>query len=140
MSIISTERAQRRRIQATASHGSIDVSSVTGDMDFTGGNGSDIRMEDIGGNVKLETRGADSIHCNNVKGTVDLHGRGSDVELENISGQVTVGGDYTGSISLRRSAKPFTCESMRTQLDAQDHQAMCGSIAAVWTPKIWSAL
>jgi DUF4097 and DUF4098 domain-containing protein YvlB len=107
------------RVQATASHGSIDISALTGDVDFTGGNGSDIKMEDIGGNVKLETRGADSVHCNNVKGSLTLHGRGSDVDLENIAGQVTVGGDYTGTVSLRSLSKPVHLESMRTRLDAQ---------------------
>jgi DUF4097 and DUF4098 domain-containing protein YvlB len=107
------------RIEATASHGSIDVSAVTGDVAFTGGNGSDVRMEDIGGNIKLETRGADSIHCNNVKGSIVLHGRGSDVELENIAGPVTVGGDYTGTVSLRSLSQPVHLESMRTQFDAQ---------------------
>jgi DUF4097 and DUF4098 domain-containing protein YvlB len=107
------------RIDATDSHGSIDISAVTGDVEFTGGNGSDIKLEDIGGNVKLETRGADSVHCNNVKGSLTLHGRGSDVELENIAGQVTVGGNYTGTVTLRSLSKPVHLESMRTQLDAQ---------------------
>jgi len=107
------------RIEATASHGGIDVSALTGDVQFTGGNGSDIKMEDLGGNVKLETRGADSVHCNNIKGSVTLHGRGSDVELENIAGIVTVGGDYTGTVSLRSLSQPVHLESMRTQLDAQ---------------------
>jgi DUF4097 and DUF4098 domain-containing protein YvlB len=107
------------RIEATALHGGIDVSTVAGDVEFTGGNGADIKMEDIGGSVKLETRGADSIHCNNVKGAVALHGRGSDVDLENIAGQVTVGGDYTGTVSLRSLSQPVHLESMRTQLDAR---------------------
>jgi hypothetical protein len=107
------------RIEATASHGSIDISAVSGNVEFNGGNGSDIKLEDIGGNVKLETRGADSVHCNNVKGSVTLHGRGSDVELENIAGQVTVGGNFTGTVSLRSLSQPVHLESMRTQLDAQ---------------------
>jgi DUF4097 and DUF4098 domain-containing protein YvlB len=107
------------RIEATASHGSLDVSAVTGDVEFTGGNGSDIRMEDIGGNVKLETRGSDSVHCNNIKGSITLHGRGSDVDLENVAGLVTVGGDYTGTVSLRSLSRPVHLESMRTQLDVQ---------------------
>ena len=106
-------------IQGTASHGNIDVSSVNGNVDFTGGSSSDIKLEDVGGNVRLETRGADSIHCTNVKGTIDLHGRGSDVDLEKIEGQVTVGGDYTGTVSLRALSKPVRMESMRTQLDAR---------------------
>jgi hypothetical protein len=107
------------RVEATALHAGIDVSAITGDVEFTGGNGSDIKLEDIGGNIKLETRGADSIHCNNVKGSVTLHGRGSDVELENIAGQVTVGGNYTGTVSLRALSQPVHLDSMRTQLDAQ---------------------
>jgi DUF4097 and DUF4098 domain-containing protein YvlB len=41
------------------------------------------------------------------------------VELENIAGQVTVSGDYTGTVSLRALAKPVRLESMRTQLDAR---------------------
>jgi DUF4097 and DUF4098 domain-containing protein YvlB len=107
------------RVEATSSHGTVDISAVTGDVEFNGGNGSDIKLEDLGGNVKLETRGADSIHCNNVKGSLTLHGRGSEVDLENIAGQVTVGGDYTGTVSLRSIAKPVHVENMRTQLDAQ---------------------
>jgi DUF4097 and DUF4098 domain-containing protein YvlB len=106
-------------IQATASHGNIDVSSISGAVELTGGNSSDIKLEDIGGNVKLDTRGADSIHCTNVKGDIDLHGRGSDVELEKIAGQVTVAGDYTGTVSLRALSKPVRVDSMRTQLDAR---------------------
>ena len=106
-------------VECTASHGNVDVSALTGNVEVTGGNSSDIKIEDVGGTVKLETRGADSIHCNNVKGSLDLHGRGSDVDLENIAGQVTVGGDYTGTVSLRALAKPVRVESMRTQLDAR---------------------
>lgn len=106
-------------IQASASRGSIDASSVSGDIALTGGNIEHIRLDDVGGSVKVDARSTESIHCNNVKGAVDLHGRGSDVELENVSGQVTVGGDYTGIISLRALAKPVRLESMRTQLDAR---------------------
>jgi DUF4097 and DUF4098 domain-containing protein YvlB len=106
-------------IQSSSSHGNVDISAIVGDLDVSAGSSSGIRLEDIGGNIKLQTRGSDSIHCNNVKGTLDLHGRGSNVELENIAGQVTVGGDYTGSVSLRALAKPVRLESMRTQLDAR---------------------
>jgi len=107
------------RIEASGSHGTIDVSAIGGDVQFAGGNSSDIKLEDIGGSVKLETQGADSIRCDNVKGAVELHGRGSDVDLENIAGQVTIGGNFTGTVSLRALAKPVHLESMRTQLDAR---------------------
>lgn len=106
-------------IQASDSRGSIDISSLAGDIELNGGNIDDVRLDEIGGNVKLDAHSTHSVHCSNVKGTIDLHGRGSDVELENISGQVTLGGDYTGTISLRALAKPVRLESMRTQLDAR---------------------
>jgi DUF4097 and DUF4098 domain-containing protein YvlB len=69
--------------------------------------------------VKVETRRSDLIRGVNVKGTVDLRGRGEDVELTNISGQVTINGDYTGTVSLRELAKPARIEDMRTQLEVQ---------------------
>jgi DUF4097 and DUF4098 domain-containing protein YvlB len=106
-------------IEASDSRGSIDISSLTGNVELSGGNIEDIRLDDLDGNVKLDARGTHSIHCSNVKGTVDLHGRGNDVELENIAGQVTVSGDYTGTVSLRALMKPVRLESMRTQLDAR---------------------
>jgi DUF4097 and DUF4098 domain-containing protein YvlB len=45
-----------------------------------------------------------------VKGTLDLKGRGQDVELQDISGQVTVAGTYTGQIELHNLAQPLRYE------------------------------
>ena len=73
-------------IVASTSHGSIDVSSLTGDVELNGGTIDDFRLDDIGGDVKLDARSTSSVHCSNVKGSIELHGRGSDVELENVSG------------------------------------------------------
>jgi DUF4097 and DUF4098 domain-containing protein YvlB len=106
-------------VEANAGHGSIDISSLSGDVELTGGNIDDVRLDDVGGNIKVDARGTRSIHCTNVKGTVELHGRGTDVDLETIAGEVTIGGDYTGTVSLRALAKPVRLESMRTQLDAR---------------------
>jgi len=106
-------------IQASDSRGSIDVSSLNGDIELTGGTLDDVRLGDIGGNVRLEAHSTQSIHCNNIKGTIDLRGRGADVELENIAGPVSLGGDYTGTITLRGLAKTVRLQSMRTQLDAR---------------------
>jgi DUF4097 and DUF4098 domain-containing protein YvlB len=106
-------------LEASSTRGNIDISSLGGDVELNGGNVDDVRVDDVAGNVKVDARGTRSIHCTNVKGTVELHGRGSDVELENISGQVTVAGDYTGTVTMRALAKPVRLESMRTQLDAR---------------------
>jgi DUF4097 and DUF4098 domain-containing protein YvlB len=41
------------------------------------------------------------------------------VELTKIAGQVTINGDYTGTVALRELAKPVRLENMRTELDVQ---------------------
>ena len=105
-------------IEATGTRGDFDISSITGDVDITSENAG-ARLQDIDGNVKIDTRRSDLVRCTDVKGTVDLRGHGADVELNKIAGQVTVSGDYSGTVSLRELAKPVRVENMRTQLEAQ---------------------
>ncbi|HEX4750445.1 MAG TPA: DUF4097 family beta strand repeat-containing protein, partial [Bryobacteraceae bacterium] len=52
-------------------------------------------------------------------GTVDLRGHGDDVELTKIAGQVTISGDYTGTVTMHDLAKPVRVQDMRTQLEIQ---------------------
>ncbi len=105
-------------IEATGQVGDFDVSALSGEVDISSENAG-VRLQDIAGNVKVDTRRSDLIRCANVNGTVDLRGHGTDVELTKIAGQVTINGDYTGSVSLHDLAKPVRVESMRTELDAQ---------------------
>jgi DUF4097 and DUF4098 domain-containing protein YvlB len=105
-------------IQATGRSGDFDVSAISGEVDISSENAG-VRLQDVDGNVRIDTRRSDLIHCTNVNGTVDLHGHGADVELTKIAGQVTINGDYTGTVSLRDVAKPVRVENMRTELDAQ---------------------
>ncbi len=105
-------------IQATGQVGDFDISAVSGNLDISSDNAG-VRLQDIGGNLKLDTRRSDVIRCTNVNGTIDLRGHGADVELTKIAGQVTISGDYTGTISLRDLAQPVRVESMRTELAAQ---------------------
>jgi hypothetical protein len=102
-------------VEVTGTGGDFDISGLAGDVDLSSSNAG-VRLQDIGGNVKIDTRRSDLIRCLNVKGSVDLRGHGSDVELRQIAGQVTVNGDYTGSVALRELAKPVRLASMRTQL------------------------
>ena len=78
-----------------------------------------VRLQDVGGRVKVETSRSDVIRCENIKGDVDLRGHGDDVELYKIAGQVTISGDYRGSVSLRELAKPVRVENSRTKLEVQ---------------------
>jgi DUF4097 and DUF4098 domain-containing protein YvlB len=105
-------------VEGTGVRGDFDISTISGDVDLSSENAG-VRFEDIGGNAKVETRRSDLIRCVNVKGTVDLRGHGEDVELTKIAGQVTINGDYTGTVSLHELAKPVRVQDMRTQLEIQ---------------------
>ncbi len=105
-------------LEATGTEGDFDVSSVSGNIDISSDNGG-MRVDDVDGNVKIDTRRSDLVRCTNVKGAVDLRGHGSDIELEKVGGQVTINGDYTGTVSLRELAKPVRVENMRTQMDVE---------------------
>jgi DUF4097 and DUF4098 domain-containing protein YvlB len=105
-------------IEATGTRGDFDISGLNGDVDLSSENAG-VRLQDLGGNAKVETRRSDLIRCVNVKGAVDLRGHGEDVDLTKIAGQVTIHGDYSGTISLHDLAKPVHVEDMRTQLEIQ---------------------
>lgn len=98
--------------------GDFDVNSLAGDVDLTAENG-EMHLQDIGGNVKVETDRGDLVRCINVKGTVTIRGRGSDVDLSKIAGEVSVHGDYNGTVSLHEIGKAVRVESMRTELGMQ---------------------
>ena len=103
---------------ATGNVGDFDISSILGDIDVSS-ESAGVRLQDIGGNVKIDTHRSNLIRCTNIQGNVDLRGRGTDVDLTKIAGQVTVGGDYSGSVALRELARPLEVRSMRTELRLQ---------------------
>lgn len=103
-------------VEATGTYGDFDVSGLTGNVDISSENAG-VRLQDIEGNVKVETRRSDIVRCTNVKGIVELRGHGEDVELNKISGQVTLNGSYTGSVSLRDLTQPVRVDNMRTEFN-----------------------
>jgi DUF4097 and DUF4098 domain-containing protein YvlB len=88
-----------------------EVASVEVDSDNAG-----VRVNNIAGDVRVELRKSDIIRATNVKGNVDLKGSGWDVELENIAGQASVNGSYSGELTFRNLAKPLRFESRQTEL------------------------
>lgn len=105
-------------LEATGSTGDFDVSALTGDVDISSENAG-LRLQNIAGRLKLDTRKSDLIRCTDIKGTVDLRGHGTDVELTKVSGQVTISGSYSGSVSLHELAKPVKVENLRTEFEVQ---------------------
>ncbi len=99
--------------------GDIEVGDVTGDVEVTTGR-ADVRLSQIGGNARLEVGRSDVIRAIDVKGKLDLQGRGSDVDLENIAGQVTINGAYSGALEFKNLAKPLQFEgAFNTELHVQ---------------------
>jgi DUF4097 and DUF4098 domain-containing protein YvlB len=105
-------------IAANGTVGDFDITGVRGNVDLSSDNAG-VRLEDIGGNVQVDTRRSDLVRCTNVSGAVDLRGKGSDVELTKVAGQVTIEGDYTGTLSLRDVAKSVRLQNRKTQLDVR---------------------
>ena len=89
--------------------GDFDIQNVNGSVDINSDNAG-VRLENIGGDVRVDLRKSDIVRAIAVKGNVDLRGRGQDVELQNIAGQVTVGGTFTGQIQLSNLMKPLNWE------------------------------
>jgi DUF4097 and DUF4098 domain-containing protein YvlB len=54
-----------------------------------------------------------------VKGLFDLKGRGQDVDLQNMEGQVTITGAYSGVIQFHNLAKPLRYMGETTQLNIE---------------------
>jgi len=92
-------------VEAHGRYGDFDISNITGSVDINSDNAG-VRLENIGGNVHVETGKSDVIRAVDIKGSVDLKGRGNDVELQNIAGPVTATGTYVGEIQLRNLEKP----------------------------------
>jgi DUF4097 and DUF4098 domain-containing protein YvlB len=93
-------------IEAHGRYGDFDIQNITGNVDINSDNAG-VRLEGIGGNVRVETRRSDTIRAVDVKGTVELKGRGEDLELQNIGGAVTVNAMFTGETHLSNLAQPM---------------------------------
>jgi len=105
-------------IIGTGRNGDFDVSGVTGAVEINGGNSS-VRLENIGGEVRLDLEGSDLVRAVNLKGGFELKGRGNDIDLEKIAGQVTVDGSWGGLIQFRELSKPIRWKSPSTEINAQ---------------------
>lgn len=92
-----------------------DISDVNGEVTIDSDN-SGVRLQNIGGRVRIDLRNSDIVRGFDLRGDFELKGRGRDIELENVAGQVSIEGAYSGETILRRIAKPVRFESERTTI------------------------
>ena len=102
-------------IEAHGRYGDFDIQSINGSVDINSDNAG-VRLENIGGNVHIDTRASDTIRAVDIKGSLELKGRGDDVELQNVAGLVTVNGVYVGEIQLRNLTQPVRWEDPQSSL------------------------
>jgi len=105
-------------VEAHGRQGDFDIQTINGGVDISSDNAG-VRLENIGGDVRIDLRRSDIVRAIGVKGNVDLKGRGQDVELQNVDGQVTVGGTYTGQIQLSNLAKPLRYEDTQVTVNCE---------------------
>ncbi len=100
-------------------NGDFEIEDIAGGVDLASSRG-DVRISKIGGDARVDVGRSSVIRAVDIKGKVDLNGRGTDVELENISGQVTITGAYDGTLEFKNLAKPLQFEGARnTQVNVQ---------------------
>lgn len=102
-------------LEAHGRNGDFDVRDLQGSVDLNSDN-SGVRIDNIGGNVRVEVHKSDIVRAIGIKGTVELKGRGQDVDLQKIDGQVTVNGDFLGQIQMRELAKPSSFNGAHVDL------------------------
>jgi hypothetical protein len=105
-------------IEAHGRLGDFDISDLAGNVEIVSDNAG-VRLQNIGGEVKIDLRKSDIIRAVGVKGPMDLKGRGADIELQDIDGQVTIAGTYSGVIQFRNISKPIRFNGQQTDLDIE---------------------
>lgn len=105
-------------LEAVGRYGDFDISDLDGAIEIVSDNAG-VRIQNVGGNVRVDTRRSDIVRAVNVKGTVELKGRGTDLELQDVVGPVTITATYGGTIQFRNLAKPVRYESEHTDLSAE---------------------
>lgn len=93
----------------------IDLSDINGRVQIDSDR-SGVRAQNMGGKVTVDTKSSDLIKVIDLRSDLELKGRGRDIELENITGQVTINGGYSGETTMRNIANPVRFESSVTDI------------------------
>jgi DUF4097 and DUF4098 domain-containing protein YvlB len=101
-------------LECRGRYGDWDITDVNGEININSDNAG-VRVQNAGGNVRLDTRKSDILRVIDAKGDVEIKGGGRDIELENIAGLAVINGSFSGETTLRKLAKGVRFESSVTQ-------------------------
>jgi DUF4097 and DUF4098 domain-containing protein YvlB len=102
-------------VELRGQNGDFDIGDLSGEVSVYSDNAG-VRAQNLAGKLKVDTRKSDIIRATGIKGDIELKGHGRDIELEDIQGQVSINGSYSGETTLRNVSKPVRFESSITQL------------------------
>ncbi len=105
-------------VEARGRVGDFEISDITGNVEVISDNAG-VRVQNIGGNVRVDLRKSDIIRAIGVKGLIDLKGRGNDIDLQNVDGQVTINGTYSGILQFRSLSMPLHLEEPQTTFNVE---------------------
>ena len=105
-------------IECKGRYGDFEVTGVQGNVQVSSDHAS-VRLQDLGGSVRLDLRRSDSIRAVNIKGEIEIRGRGNDLEIENVEGPVTIQASYSGELTFRKLSKPLRYESASSRISVE---------------------
>ncbi|HYO83056.1 MAG TPA: DUF4097 family beta strand repeat-containing protein, partial [Bryobacteraceae bacterium] len=112
------------RVEGRGRRGDFDIHGVLGAVDIQSDNAG-VRLSQIGGEVRVETKASDVVRASGVKGSVELRGYGQDVDLEDVGGAVTVAGNYFGELQFRNITKSVRFGGGGRGRSSEFHIASC---------------
>ena len=101
-------------VQGRGRTGDFDVTDINGSVDIESDNAG-VRVQNLGGNLKVDLRKSDIIRAIAIKGGVELRvtGQSDNLELEDITGPVTINGSYY-ELQFRKLAAAVRFEGTAT--------------------------
>ncbi len=111
---VSVPRAMA--VEVHGRNGDIEINDLNGAVGVSSDDAS-VRLENIGGNVRLDLRKSELVRATNLKGAFEVEGdQGRDLELDNIAGEATIHGSYSGDVQLHNLSKPLHVQGPNTEL------------------------
>lgn len=105
-------------IEAHGRYGDFDIHDIDGAVDITSDHAG-VRLENLGGNTRLNLTASDLVRAVNLKGSLELKGNGSDLDLEHVSGSVTINGGYVGNVEFHDLNGPIHVTGPQTEFSAE---------------------
>ncbi len=78
---------------------------------------SDVTAENIDGNLTIHSGGRSSLTAHQVQGDVSVQGKFQDITATDLTGAITLDGDFFGDLRLQKVAKGVHFHSARTELE-----------------------